>query len=375
MNICINGSYPVPLHAAVAQQRPSRQAQLQSVPAKAIGAGLIAARLRPSLQELTRRAGGPLGPWRQIYNLFSLLFAILFATLIHGLFAMPSAPSAVQLLALPSLSDNYIWLLHDGRQAVVCDPGEAQPVATALHDLGLELAAIFITHHHADHTGGLLDLYRQCGSDNTRVYLPAADGLADELFSSIPAQALHRCQEGDKADDKESNSVQALGLKFQVLDVPGHTAGHIAFYAPAQPGLDAPVLLCGDTLFSAGCGRLFEGTPAQMWASLQKLAALPDNTRVCCAHEYTVANLRFAQAVEPDNAAIEQHARQCQALRAQNLPTVPTSLLQEKAINPFLRVHEPVVQAAVAAHTPSCHACAASPLETFTALRAWKDRF
>lgn len=280
---------------------------------------------------------------------------------------MPSAPSAVQLLALPSLSDNYIWLLHDGRRAVVCDPGEAAPAAAVLQAQGLELAAILITHHHADHVGGVADLYRQCGSAHTRVYLPAADGVADEALAGIPAEAVQRCQEG--------NSLQALCLKFQVLDVPGHTAGHIAFHVPVQPGLDAPVLLCGDTLFSAGCGRLFEGTPAQMFASLQKLAALPDNTRVCCAHEYTVVNLRFAQAVEPGNTAIQQHARHCQTLRAQNLPTVPTSLLQEKAINPFLRAHEAAVQAAVAAHDAACSSSASSPLEVFTALRAWKDRF
>lgn len=284
---------------------------------------------------------------------------------------MPSAPSAVQLLALPSLSDNYIWLLHDGRQALVCDPGEAQPAAAALQARGLALAAILITHHHADHMAGVADLYLQCGSANTRIYLPAADGIADEALAGIPAQALRRCQEGSK----EGNSVQALGLTFQVLDVPGHTIGHIAFYAPAQPGLDAPILLCGDTLFSAGCGRLFEGTPAQMFASLQKLAALPDNTRVCCAHEYTVANLRFAQAVEPDNTAIQQHAQQCQALRGQDLPTLPTSLLQEKAINPFLRVHELAVQAAVAARESAGGDSAPGPLEVFTALRAWKDCF
>ncbi|MDO4795147.1 MAG: hydroxyacylglutathione hydrolase [Brachymonas sp.] len=272
----------------------------------------------------------------------------------------------MQLLALPSLSDNYIWLLHDGRQALVCDPGEAQPAAAALQARGLELAAILITHHHADHTGGVADLYRQCANSATCVYLPAADGLAGETLAGIPARALRRCQEG--------RSVQALGLRFDVLDVPGHTAGHIAFYAPAQSGLEEPVLLCGDTLFSAGCGRLFEGTPAQMFSSLQKLAALPGNTRVCCAHEYTQANLRFAQAVEPGNAAIAQYALQCEALRAQHRPTLPSSLQREKAINPFLRAHEPAVQAAVAAHESS-GGSPSSPLEVFTALRAWKDRF
>ena len=269
----------------------------------------------------------------------------------------------MQLCALPALADNYIWVLHNGREAIVCDPAEAEVVISALQRWQLALAAILITHHHDDHIGGVNELYRQCGTPATQVYLPAADGLSPQAFPAISPQALRPCRQGD--------SVQLPGLRLEVLDVPGHTAGHIAFYAAAQPGLPEPLVLCGDSLFSAGCGRMFEGTPAQMHASLQKLAALHDSTRICCAHEYTVSNLRFAQAVEPDNAAITLHAKHCEALRQQQQPTLPSSLQQEKAINPFLRVHEPAVQAAVAARNPSV----SGPIEVFAALRAWKDHF
>lgn len=269
----------------------------------------------------------------------------------------------MQLTALPAMADNYIWMLHNGSEAVVCDPGEAGPAIDALRRQGLALAAILVTHRHADHIGGVNTLYRQCGNPDTQVYLPAADGLADSTFSAVPARALQRCSHGD--------ALQILGLRVIVLDMPGHTAGHIAYFAERQSGLEQPFVLCGDTLFSAGCGRIFEGTPLQMYASLQKLAALPDETRVCCAHEYTLPNLHFAQAVEPGNAEIERHMKRCGALRAKNRPTLPSSLQQEKAINPFLRVHEPAVRASAVAHDPSV----SSPVEVFAALRAWKDHF
>ena len=275
-----------------------------------------------------------------------------------------SAPSTpLQLIALPARADNYVWVLHNGREAVVCDPAEADGAVAALQRGQLALAAILITHHHHDHIGGVEALYRQCGTAATQVYLPAADGLSGNTFAAIAPQALRPCRQGD--------TLQLLGLRLDVLDVPGHTAGHIAFYADVQPGLDVPFVLCGDALFSAGCGRVFEGTPAQMHHSLQKLAALPDATRVCCGHEYTLSNLRFAQAVEPDNAAIAQHIRRCEALRAQQQPTLPSRLQQEKTINPFLRVHVPAVQAAVAARGSG----ASGPAEVFAALRAWKDHF
>eukprot|EP01041_Mallomonas_annulata_P018143 gene18142-36938_t len=176
-------------------------------------------------------------------------------------------------------------MLHDGRQAIVVDPGEAAPVEQALHRWGLTLQAILVTHHHADHVGGVDTLREATGA---RVYGPARERIPEPLV---------RLAQGDVVAGAD-----VLGLRFTVIDVPGHTAGHIAYYCEAMDG--APLLFCGDTLFSGGCGRLFEGTPAQMLASLDALAALPGDTRVCCAHEYTLSNLRFARAVEPDNVAL-----------------------------------------------------------------------
>jgi hydroxyacylglutathione hydrolase len=253
------------------------------------------------------------------------------------------------LIPLPAFEDNYIWMLHDGHQALVVDPGDEAPVLQALQEQALRLAAILVTHHHADHVGGVALLRQATGAP---VYGPAGEALPG------PVHGVH-----------EGDTLQLLGLRLQVLDVPGHTAGHIAWYAPdAAP---QPLLFCGDTLFSAGCGRLFEGTPAQMLASLDKLAALPAATRVCCAHEYTLSNLRFAQAVEPGNAAIAAHRRHCEALRAQQLPTLPSTLALEREINPFLRSRLPAVRQAVQAHNPQ----AQTDVEVFAALREWKNQF
>lgn len=255
------------------------------------------------------------------------------------------------LLPLPAFDDNYLWLLHDGRQAIVVDPGDDKPVLHALQTLGLQLHAILVTHHHADHVGGVNALRLATGA---HVYGPAGEDVPE------PVQ---RMSEGD--------AVELLGLRFEVLDVPGHTAGHIAWYcADAE---DSPLLFCGDTLFSAGCGRLFEGTPAQMLASLDKLSALPDNTRVCCAHEYTLSNLRFARAVEPGNVDVQRHQQHCEALRQQQRPTLPSTLAVERAINPFLRSRQPSVRQTLLAH-------AATPLASddaslFAALRQWKNEF
>jgi hydroxyacylglutathione hydrolase len=251
---------------------------------------------------------------------------------------------------LPAFSDNYIWVLHDGRRALAVDPGEARGLQAWLQQQGLQLDTILVTHHHADHTGGVAQLREATGA---RVIGPA--------YEDIP-RPLQGVQEGD--------SVQVLGRDFTVLDVPGHTAGHVAFYAPDVDG--QPLLFCGDTLFSAGCGRLFEGTPAQMLDSLQRLAALPEHTRVCCTHEYTLANLRFAQAADPDNAALTAHTHHCEALRQRNLPTLPSSIGLEKQINPFLRCHEASLLAAARRQNP---ATTADPLGVFTTLRAWKNVF
>ena len=255
----------------------------------------------------------------------------------------------MELLALPAFEDNYVWLLHDGRAALVVDPGDSAPVRTALERLGLRLQAILVTHHHADHTGGVAELHEWTGA---AVYGPVRE--------PIPA-CNHPLQDGQTID--------VLDTEWRVIDVPGHTAGHIAYFAAQADG--TPLLFCGDTLFSGGCGRIFEGTPAQMLASLDRLAALPAATRVCCAHEYTLANLRFANIVEPSNHPLAEYTRQCTARRANGLPTLPSSIGTERAINPFLRTREPAVMQAVRAQAPD----ASGEVAVFAALREWKNRF
>lgn len=254
-------------------------------------------------------------------------------------------------MPLPAFSDNYIWMVHDGHEALVVDPGDAAPVHAALGSMRLSLQAILVTHHHGDHTGGVPALR---DASAAQVYGPARETIPQ------PSTAL---SDGDE--------VRALGLRLQVIDVPGHTAGHIAYYCEDIAG--APVLFCGDTLFSAGCGRLFEGTPAQMHASLARLAALPPQTRVCCAHEYTLSNLAFAQAVEPENAQIRQHLEDCQRLRAQDRPTLPSTIALERAINPFLRTAEAAVVRSACAHAPGTNP--QDPVAVLAALRQWKNDF
>ena len=255
----------------------------------------------------------------------------------------------MNLIALPAFEDNYLWLLHDGQRALVVDPGDAQPVRNALKRLNLQLQGILVTHHHGDHTGGVAALHAATGAP---VFGPARERIP-EPFQPLPG----------------GQTVSVLGIPWQVIDVPGHTAGHIAYFAADVNG--APLLFCGDTLFSGGCGRIFEGTPAQMLASLDALAALPAATRVCCAHEYTLANLRFAAAVEPGNTALADYTRHCEQLRAQGLPTLPANLGIERAINPFLRSRQPAVAQAVRAQAPS----AQDEVAVFAALREWKNTF
>ena len=256
----------------------------------------------------------------------------------------------MKLFPLPAFSDNYIWILHDHQRALVVDPGESDGVLAWLAQHSLQLDTILITHHHADHTGGVTALREATGA---RVIGPA--------YEPMP-EPLQRVSGGEHVD--------ALGLRFEVIEVPGHTAGHIAFYAPEAEG--SPLLFCGDTLFSGGCGRLFEGTAAQMLDSLTRLAALPAETRVCCTHEYTLSNLKFAQAIEPDNGALTAYVEACRQQRAQNFPTLPSSIGLEKNINPFLRTAEAAVVRSAQAHEPATTPDAVS---VFATLRTWKNNF
>ncbi|PRG37768.1 hydroxyacylglutathione hydrolase, partial [Burkholderia multivorans] len=218
----------------------------------------------------------------------------------------------LEYVPVPAFEDNYIWLVSDGRDAIAVDPGEAEPVRRVLAERGWRLTAILLTHHHADHVGGVAALQDSQPAD---VPLPVY-GPADEAIGVV----MHPLAGGARV------TLDAPAATFDVLAVPGHTRGHIAYFQPAGPHTPVPHVFCGDTLFSCGCGRLFEGTPAQMLASLDALAALPGDTRVHCAHEYTLSNIRFALACEPGNAALAAWRDEAQALRARGVPTLPTPI-------------------------------------------------
>lgn len=266
------------------------------------------------------------------------------------------APAHPWLTPLPAFDDNYLWLIArpGGTHAAVVDPGDAAPVEAALQARGLALAAILLTHHHRDHVGGVQRLLER--------HAAIVWGPRDEPIE----QVRYRLGDGDRG------AVDALGLTFEAIAVPGHTRGHIAYRCAPFGGDAREVLFCGDTLFAAGCGRLFEGTAAQMHASLARLAALPDDALVCCAHEYTESNLRFARAVDPNDAAVRARAEEAAAVRAEGLPTLPSTVAIERATNPFLRCDRPGIVAAAAARLGKAPGGA---LETFAALRAWKDVF
>ncbi|WP_424218004.1 hydroxyacylglutathione hydrolase [Thauera humireducens] len=247
----------------------------------------------------------------------------------------------MHIIPLPAFRDNYIWLLRAGDRALVVDPGDAGPVLDYLAAEGLRLAAILVTHHHADHVGGLA----RCAKPVPHRYL--APSTRRSKGSTIRWATAIRVD------------IAALGLNFEVLEVPGHTAGHVAYFGRSS---SQPILFCGDTLFSAGCGRLFEGTPAQLARSLSRLAALPDDTAVYCTHEYTLSNLAFARAAEPHNPERDAYAEQCAALRDAGRPTLPSSIGREKAINPSCAATSP------ASSKPSPAIPASDPL---TRCRVW----
>lgn len=254
----------------------------------------------------------------------------------------------MNIIPVPTLKDNYVWTLidKDKNSAIVVDPGEASPVRNYLQQHHLQLSAILVTHHHWDHTNGILDL--------KKIYQVPVFG---------PSKQINGVDFIVK--EKEEVSVENFPIKLSILNIPGHTLDHIAYYAKG-------IIFCGDTLFAAGCGRLFEGSAKQMYHSLQKLASFSDSTKIYCAHEYTLNNLRFAKLVEPNNKKIAARIQQVSAICANHEPSLPSSLLDEKETNPFLRCHLPDVIASIeafAGHKLN------DAVEVFAWLRRWKDEF
>ena len=250
----------------------------------------------------------------------------------------------LEISFIPALADNYIWLLHDGCDAVIVDPGDANAVIWRLKAEGLNLKAILVTHFHSDHQAGLpalLDAYP------APVFGPAGESIT-----------------GCTRPLSGGELIELLGKSCRVIAVPGHTLGHLAYYCGGA-------LFTGDTLFTGGCGRLFEGTPAQMLDSLAKLAALPDDTLVYCGHEYTEHNLRFSMAVEPGNEQTAQRSAEAAFMRLRGRPTVPSTLAQEKQTNPFMRCHEPAVIAAARQRNPDAN----DAVSVFATIREWKNTF
>lgn len=252
-----------------------------------------------------------------------------------------------EIVPLRAFADNYVWTIRDSKCAAVVDPGDARPVLDYLQAQKLELVAILNTHHHADHVGGNAGLL---GRWKAPVY-----GPYDERIGEV-TQRLR---------DGAHFTLPHFGFEFEVLEIPGHTRSHIAFYGGGM-------VFCGDTLFAVGCGRLFEGTPRQMHDSLSRLMRLPDSTRVYCGHEYTLSNIRFAKAADPGNAALQELEEKARKQRDQNLPTLPSTIGQEKATNPFVRVREPAV---IASANRYAGKALNDPVSVLAAIREWKNGF
>lgn len=253
----------------------------------------------------------------------------------------------LQLAAVPLLSDNYGWILHDGHHALVVDPGDGAPILAWLAQHHMRPVAILITHHHRDHIGG-------CDVFATDLPLYGPDHPA------LPART-RRVQDG------ACITIPELDTHFSVIATPGHTLTHLCYHG-------ADCLFCGDTLFSCGCGRLFEGTPEVAHASLMRLAQLPDHTRICCTHEYTLANLAFTRDLEPHHPGLRDWETEARALRRAGLPTLPVRLADERRRNPFLRCHEPGLQRAIQARSsPEKASSSIPPAVAFAQLRRLKD--
>jgi hydroxyacylglutathione hydrolase len=255
----------------------------------------------------------------------------------------------MKLIPLPAFNDNYLWMIIQDDRAVVVDPGDPAPVLGALEQYKLKLEGILVTHHHSDHIGGIQSLVQKT---NAQVFAP--------LHPSIPSP--YRVANG-------GDQISILDIPLRVMAVPGHTLTHLAYFAP-QTKL-GPILFCGDTLFSGGCGRMFEGTENEFWTSLESFCALPDETLVCPAHEYTLSNLKFARAIEPGNKELLSYTERCTSLRARSLPTLPSTIGQEKSINPFLRVNTSEVIRSAQSKNPK----AQTPAQIFGVLRSWKNDF
>ncbi|RDV24306.1 hydroxyacylglutathione hydrolase [Alteromonas aestuariivivens] len=260
----------------------------------------------------------------------------------------PALPAGLSVHAIPAFTDNYIWCLTDEKHAVVVDPGDAQPVLEFCQHHQLSLAAILITHHHPDHIGGIAKLVS--ANPSIPVIGPRGGHIRGLTKSVTQGDTVH---------------LTVLGCQFAVMEVPGHTLDHIAFYGHG-------LVFCGDTLFSAGCGRLFEGSAAQMSHSLNKLKRLPEQTLVYCTHEYTLANLAFARTVDPDNLTLEAYTEWANEARKQGIPTLPSTIKTELAINPFLRCQDPAISRAAQQHV---NKTLMDETAVFGALRQWKDEF